>query len=304
MKIKLKTIVVFSVIFGFFLSTGLNLLALSTSAGLKLWAGWNNNDIFFMQNEEYPGVETDESNINAVPLININPSLNLRFDSKNSISLNAIVSGLETLALQREVEADNAENKDIPGLYLDSYSYSLLKIDSDLLYSRRINNRFGLFTGFKYMMIQQSGTYNIGVGELDSSILSSLGVSQLQTSPTFSGTQNALGYGLGLNANKPLSDSVFLLGALSGTYLVNYYDKEIQSSTSVVDDTTYEGTCSMAAVNGKLSVAYFHAPTRITYETGLQGQLLFYLDTISGDDIYSGETLFVVGPIMSVIFSF
>ena len=129
------------------------------------------------------------------------------------------------------------------------YKANIKRSDADLALNYRLNDYLKLFGGLKY-----------------------IGFTSSVTSFDFEAKSRDIGPGLGISANFPVAENLFLLANISGMYLWG-------SSTETGFGVDEDYDCKDAVFNGTLSIAYYIAPASTVISLGGRYQ---YAKTVDG----------------------
>jgi hypothetical protein len=321
-----------------FIFPNINLRAIDISLGLKNWAAWNNEFAGFYGGGADSYIISDKketSKINPLPEWNINPSLNIRLDKENSIAINSIVSMNEMtthasnlLSGQNNLFYHSATNE-INGITnsksitdsevnyqypVSDVKYKFTKYDSDILYTRRLNNNFSMYGGLKYLYIKSDTVYS-GIDDyiegkidgVDAVIVEDINQGEITPEPMYKFIQNSVGPGFGIGYNTNITGLFFFLAGISETFLYSWNDFEWENFLVESEKEKVSGNYIIPTTNTKLSGAYYFADIKSTLEFGLQAQYFYYIGDSSNSsnaNILDGESLFVFGPIVTFVYTF
>lgn len=204
----------------------------------------------------------EKNDMDLKPTPVFGPVLSLRFDESWSLA-GVFLYGRFT---QKNTNSDRG---------VDSIS----RVDSDLSLNYNINRYFKIFGGGKFMGFKWDSTGDGG-----------------------SGKHWSAGPGLGIGSTLPLTQSLYLLFNVSGTYSWGEHE-----DTGGGSNTKRTNNINERGLNTNLSFAYYFASANTSVNLGFRYQYLFIDYAKESTDTEGGskdEAISFFGPTFSVVYSF
>jgi len=295
-------------LFSFLLLITSPVFAVTYNFGVKNWLSFS-SELPGLTGSSSPAFGNNDAQpfIYPVPMYNVNPSVNINLSRENSIALNCMFGGAESFLLKRHASFGDAADSEGYGVTASSTDYSVVKVDSDFVFNRRVSNRMNVFAGVKYFMLYSVGEYNSEKASESISLESADGVTEsvtLYDSQKHTFLQNSFGPGGGFGYNTSVADNIYLLLGISESLLNTKITQTTGRLGSNQKDYSESGGYFVISSTLKLSGAMFDAPSKVTYEAGMQYQNLFYIHYYGDHDYCNMKMLHFFGPVFNVIFSY
>lgn len=249
-----------------------SLYASTVNAGLSLWYAWLEpgfkND-FMGKNDNQNSNNNFDMTTPGAPIFGGLLSVQMT----DELSLGAVVS----YGKGWECEADYLYYNGSYQLHVNKTLEKLQRFESDLTMNYAINDMVKLFFGWKYFIQKGEGTYSYYV------VLSPATTGGGE----FENTYTQTGPGLGLTLTFNVADNIYVMGSVSGIYLINKTESERTGSSNL---TTTENDKSFGP-NCTLNLVYVIPDSDATISLGGRYQHLMKTDDVGTSNRFYGTMI-------------